>query len=72
MMFSNRLKWGRSLKLDSPKSFHWLQLISTNHLQGYIDEYTLRYNTRKNCTCDRFNLILVNMIGRLTYKDLIA
>jgi transposase-like protein len=49
--------------------YHW---VSTKHLQGYIDEYSLRFNTRKNCTCDRFNLILCNMIGRLTYKDLIA
>lgn len=49
--------------------YHW---VSDKHLQGYIDEYSLRYNTRNNCTSDRFNLILGNIIGRLTYKDLIA
>lgn len=49
--------------------YHW---VSTDHLQSYIDEYTLRYNTRKNSTCQRFDLILGNTIGRLTYKQLIA
>lgn len=48
--------------------YHW---ISTKHLQGYIEEYTLRYNTRKTSTNQRFDLILCNITGRLTYKDLI-
>jgi transposase-like protein len=49
--------------------YHW---VSTKHLQSYIDEFSLRYNTRITCTCERFDLILGNMIGRLTYKELIA
>lgn len=48
--------------------YHW---ISTDHMQSYIDEFSLRYNTRKITTNQRFDLILGNMIGRLTYKDLI-
>jgi transposase-like protein len=48
--------------------YHW---VSDKHLQGYVDEYSLRFNTRTICTQDRFNLILGNVIGRLTYKDLI-
>jgi len=49
--------------------YHW---VSKEHLQGYIEEYTLRFNTRNNSTCERFDLILSNMIGRLTYKQLIG
>jgi hypothetical protein len=47
--------------------YHW---VSKDHLQSYIDEFTLRYNTRKNCTSDRFDLILTNISGRLTYNQL--
>ncbi len=49
--------------------YHW---ISTEHLQSYVDEFSLRFNTRKISTNERFDLILGNVIGRLTYKDLIA
>lgn len=49
--------------------YHW---VSTKHLQSYIDEFSLRYNTRKSCVSGRFDLILCNMIGRLTYKNLIS
>jgi transposase-like protein len=45
--------------------------VSFKHLQSYIDEYALRYNSRKDCTSGRFNLILGNVDGRLTYKELI-
>jgi transposase-like protein len=48
--------------------YHW---VSKKHLQSYVDEFTLRYNTRKEETCERFDLILCNVIGRLTYKQLI-
>jgi transposase-like protein len=48
---------------------HW---VSSKHLQGYVDEYVLRYNTRKYDTASRFDLVLNNMEGRLTYKNLIA
>jgi transposase-like protein len=48
--------------------YHW---VSKDHLQSYIDEFTLRFNTRHDSTCERFDLILCNVIGRLTYKQLI-
>lgn len=48
--------------------YHW---VSTKHLQGYVDEYSLRFNTRKVSTMVRFDLILGNVMGRLTYKQLI-
>ena len=49
--------------------YHW---VSKKHLQSYINEFTLRYNTRKNETSQRFDLILGNIIkGHLTYKQLI-
>ena len=47
---------------------HW---VSHKHLQSYVDEYSYRYNTRKHSTQGRFDLILTNVTGRLTYKDLI-
>ena len=49
--------------------YHW---VSTKHLQSYVDEFSLRYNTRKVCTCNRFDLILENMARRLRYQDLIS
>lgn len=48
--------------------YHW---VSVPHLQRYVTEYSLRYNTRKHETSERFNLILSNIAGRLTYKNLI-
>lgn len=47
--------------------YHW---VSKEHLQSYVDEYTLRYNTRKMTTSGRFDLVLANAVGRLTYKEL--
>ncbi|MCX6249580.1 MAG: IS1595 family transposase [Bacteroidetes bacterium] len=49
--------------------YHW---VSTKHLDSYADEFSLRFNTRKDSTNQRFDLILGNVIGRLTYKDLIS
>lgn len=49
--------------------YHW---VSVPHLQSYVNEYTLRYNTRKFTTSNRFDLVLTNMVGRLTYKELIG
>lgn len=46
--------------------------VSLEHLQAYVSEFTLRWNTRRAETADRFNLILGNIAGRLTYKTLIA
>ena len=48
--------------------YHW---VSKDHLQRYVNEFTLRFNTRHNTTSQRFDLILCNVIGRLTYKQLI-
>ena len=46
--------------------------VSEQHLQSYVDEFTLRYNTRKTDTADRFDIILANISGRkLTYETLI-
>jgi len=49
--------------------YHW---VSVKHLQSYADEFSLRYNSRKMTTSNRFNLVLANMVGRLTYKELIS
>lgn len=46
--------------------------ISHKHLQSYVDEFALRFNTRKDQTQCRFDLILSNLAGkRLTYATLI-
>jgi transposase-like protein len=46
--------------------------ISREHLQSYIDEFLLRFNTRKLHTQGRFDFILSGISNsRLTYKDLI-
>ncbi|GGI25195.1 hypothetical protein GCM10008119_16440 [Pedobacter mendelii] len=61
--------FGSRLKRGTKVINHW---VSKGHLQSYVDEYALRYNTRKVSTNHRFNLILSNVAGRLTYKYLIA
>ncbi len=48
---------------------HW---VSKEHLQRYVTEYTLRFNTSDISTSNRFDLILTNSIGRLTYNKLIS
>ena len=48
--------------------YHW---VSSAHLQRYVNEFSLRYNTRTETTSNRFNLILENAAGRLKYQDLI-
>lgn len=46
--------------------------ISKGHLQSYIDEFVLRFNTRKFGTQERFDFILSAISDtRLTYQDLI-
>lgn len=48
--------------------YHW---VSFNHLQSYVDEFALRFNSRYYSTAGRFDLILANVAGkRLTYKQL--
>jgi len=49
--------------------YHW---VSVKHLGAYAHEFAYRYNTRKINENNRFNLVLANMVGRLTYKELIA
>lgn len=46
--------------------------MSLEHLQAYVNEFSLRWNTRRMPTADRFDLVLGNIAGRLTYKTLIA
>ncbi len=49
--------------------YHW---VSVDHLQSYCDEFTLRFNTRKFGTQQRFDFVLSAVSGtRLTYEDLI-
>lgn len=49
--------------------YHW---VSRGHLQSYVDEFTLRFNTRKYNTQMRFDLILSAIAGKkMTYEDLI-
>lgn len=46
--------------------------VSKGHLQSYVDEFTLRFNTRKFDTQSRFNLVLSGVTNkRLTYQNLI-
>lgn len=49
--------------------YHW---VSVKHLGAYAHEFSYRYNTRKINENNRFNLVLANMVGRLTYKELTA
>lgn len=49
--------------------YHW---VSKGHLQSYVDEFTLRFNTRNYNTQGRFDLILSAVAGKkLTYQELI-
>lgn len=51
-------------------TYHW---VSKKHLHSYIDEFTLRYNTRKHGEQDRLDLVLSLVVGkRLTYQQLIS
>ena len=46
--------------------------VSSEHLQAYLDEFTLRFNTRKFETQPRFDFVLSGIAGKkLTYKKLI-
>jgi len=50
-------------------TYHW---ISKKHSQKYLDEYTLRNNTRQYSDKERFDLVLLSSVGkRLTYQQLI-
>jgi transposase-like protein len=45
--------------------------VSRKHLQRYCDESAFRFNNRKLHDGFRFNLSLLQLEGRLTYKDLV-
>jgi len=50
-------------------TYHW---VSKEHLSKYVNEFTLRFNTRKYEDEERFNLLLSSVVGkRLTYEQLI-
>lgn len=44
---------------------------SKKHLQKYVDEFVFRYNTRMYNESNRFDLLLMNMGIRTTYKELV-
>jgi len=46
--------------------------VSPKHLNKYCDEFSYRYNTRKNTESEKFSISLSRAEKRLTYKDLIA
>lgn len=47
--------------------------ISRKHSQKYIDEFVLRFNTRKYKTEERFDLVLLSSVGKsLSYSQLIS
>jgi len=47
--------------------------ISRKHSQRYLDEFTLRFNTREYKTEERFDLVLLASVGRsLNYSQLIS
>jgi len=45
--------------------------VSPKHLQRYCNESTFRYNTRDMSVQERFDMVLQNCTGRLSYKDLV-
>lgn len=49
--------------------YHW---VSRKHLQGYVNEFVFRYNTRLLSEYGKFNMVLSSSIGkRLKYQNLI-
>jgi transposase-like protein len=46
--------------------------ISRKHMDRYVSEYVFRYNSRKMSEYDRFNLLLKESVGKLTFKELIG
>jgi transposase-like protein len=48
-------------------TYHW---VSKHHLQMYVNEEMLRFNTRKMQPAERFDYVLGNIAGRLKLKDL--
>lgn len=44
--------------------------VSVKHLQKYIDEMVLRWNTRKATEGDRFAIMLSRSLGIVSFKDI--
>ena len=49
--------------------YHW---VSEKHLERYLDEFSFRYDIRKQDNGVGFYQLVENCAGRLTYKELIA
>jgi hypothetical protein len=45
--------------------------VSPKHTHAYAQEFTLRYNTRTFSTSSRFDYVLSNVVGKLSYKELV-
>ena len=50
-------------------TYHW---VSKKHINKYLAEYSMRYNSREMSDVARFELFCNNTQGKLLYKDLIA
>jgi len=51
-------------------TYHW---VSKEHLSKYVDEFALRFNTRKYSEQERFDLVLFSAVGKgLSYRELIC
>lgn len=49
-------------------TYHW---VSKKHLPKYVDEFTMRFNTRNYENKERFDLVLSSVIGKsLSYRQL--
>jgi len=57
------------LKRGINGTYHW---VSKKHINRYLNEFSLRYNTRELADNQRFASFLGKVQGRLTYKELIA
>jgi len=45
-----------------------VKAISDEHLQPYRNEFSFRYNTKEMTESEKFNYLLKNCSGRVTYK----
>lgn len=57
------------LKRGINGTYHW---VSKKHINKYLAEYSMRYNSREMSDVARFELFCNNIQGKLLYKDLIA
>ena len=48
-----------------------VKAISDKHLQPYLNEFSSRYNTKEMTESEKFNYLLKNCSGSVTYKQLI-